>query len=188
MPHLIVPDCRKPYPADDAPGCYRVPLSQGRTAVIDGVDVERVGRFVWSYTPCPKELTAGCACRQAGPTANPRSVYLSRFVIRAAPDERVEYLDGNTLNCRRANLRRVSKRAPTNGRARKWRRPTTSVFKGVYFYARQQTWKAGICVNGRTVHLGTFATETEAAQAYDAAAREHFGPEARLNLPDVLLT
>lgn len=179
-----VPEDRKPYPHPDRPGVFVVPLTSGRVAFVAAGDAERVGRYVWSWTRDAKDLNDGHACRQYGRRGKATTVILGRFVIRAAPTDRVEYIDGNPLNCSRANLRLVPKRAPSNGRARKWRRPTSSRFKGVCLYRSGKSWFAAISVNYRSIHLGTFQTEEAAAMAYDDAAREHYGPQARLNFPD----
>lgn len=45
-------------------------------------------------------------------------------------------------------------------------------------------WSAYITVDRKRTHLGYFPTPEAAALAYDAAAREHFGPFARTNFPD----
>ncbi len=60
----------------------------------------------------------------------------------------------------------------------------SSRYKGVTRTSRRTSWMARIGIGGkREKHLGTFKTEEEAARAYDAAAREHFGEFARLNFP-----
>ncbi|KAJ6336234.1 hypothetical protein OIU76_006686 [Salix suchowensis] len=59
-------------------------------------------------------------------------------------------------------------------------------YKGV----RQRTWGKWVAEirgsnHGARLWLGTFDTSHEAAMAYDAAARKLYGPEAKLNLPEL---
>lgn len=60
----------------------------------------------------------------------------------------------------------------------------TSRFRGVSWHQRNAKWQAQIHVDSRTVHLGVWADEEQAARAYDAAARQHHGEFGRYNFPD----
>lgn len=70
---------------------------------------------------------------------------------------------------RRANLPGV--RAPGR-RALKPGTPHTS-YRGVSWRSDKRRWRAAISVNGRKHHLGSYATDVEAARAYDAACARH---------------
>ena len=58
--------------------------------------------------------------------------------------------------------------------------PPTSKFKGVS-KRNESKWRARITIDGCKIKLGYFATEFEAAEAYNKAASMHFGAFAKLN-------
>jgi hypothetical protein len=94
--------------------------------------------------------------------------------------EEVDHEDHNGLNNRRNNLRS----SPGLGNKQNRRKPrtgTTSNYKSVCL--SKGKFAASIEVQSKNTHLGYFESEVEAAQAYDAAARKHFGKFAAVNFP-----
>jgi len=81
---------------------------------------------------------------------------------------------------RRSNLRRTTNAL---NQANRRRVRSKSGFKGVSSDStkRERPWRAHITIEGRMKYLGGYATPEEAARAYDAAAREHFGEHAATN-------
>lgn len=60
----------------------------------------------------------------------------------------------------------------------------SSSYRGVSFSKSSKKWRAGIQVNGKSINLGDFKKEKEAARAYNAAAKEYFGKMAYQNPVD----
>jgi len=78
-----------------------------------------------------------------------------------------------------AELRRAARLARKSERA-------TSTFRGVFLASREtpRPWIAQLTIPGsRTMSLGTWQTELDAARAYDRAARHYDLPKSALNLP-----
>jgi hypothetical protein len=98
------------------------------------------------------------------------------------PDSKrcVDHIDGNRTNNHHDNLRWATH--SENSRNQKIQSNTSSVYKGVSFYKPTQKWTARFKPNEKQKHLGYFATEREAAEAYNAAAIEHYGDYAKINL------
>jgi hypothetical protein len=60
----------------------------------------------------------------------------------------------------------------------------TSQYRGVSWNKNKKKWDVSIRVNGKTVFRACFASESDAAHAYDIAARQCLGDKAILNFPD----
>lgn len=110
---------------------------------------------------------------------NRKPHYLHRLVMDAPQGSQVDHIDGNVLDCRRANLRLASH--AQNQRNSRIYRNNRSGFKGVSRYKRTGKWQACIKVDNKLRHLGYFPNPKEAAAAYDKAARELHGEFALTN-------
>lgn len=156
----------------------KIPLTQGKFAIVDSQDYERVNQFKWCFNRRP--AGDGYAQRSKYGGGRQKPVLLHRFIMGAKSSEFVDHVNGDKLDCRRSNLR-ISSVAGNNQN----RRPTkhSSKYKGVYWKKTKKRWIASIYMNGKQFWLGTFHNEKTAASAYDEAARELFGEFAYLNFP-----
>ena len=92
----------------------------------------------------------------------------------------VDHVNKDTLNNKVDNLRWATR--SENLQNSKKRKNTSSRFKGVSrFKYHQNYWQASIRKNGKSIYLGTFSSDTAAAQAYDRAALKLFGEFASIN-------
>jgi len=57
----------------------------------------------------------------------------------------------------------------------------TSIYRGVGYNKQHRRWMAWLNQPGKKTHLGMFATEEEAARAYDERAKKVLGSKAILN-------
>lgn len=110
-------------------------------------------------------------------------VRLSAVVAGSKSPQMVDHINGDALDNRRQNLR-LCVSAQNQRNRQKTPLPTSSRYKGVSRTKRERgKWAAHIEKGGKKTHLGVFGDETDAARAYDAAAREFFGEFARCNFP-----
>ena len=72
---------------------------------------------------------------------------------------------------------------PTQKTAEIWKKHIdgSSVDKGISYQTKARKWKGTIVLGRKCIHLGFFESEREAAEAYNAAAVEHYKEYAKLN-------
>jgi len=92
----------------------------------------------------------------------------------------VDHINFNGLDNRKANLRIVTHRQNVCHR-RKLDKTTRSRYKGAYWDEKMKRWRARIQINGKSIYLGVYKDEVEAAQAYDEGAKKYHGEFAVVN-------
>jgi len=161
-------------------GARWVALTKGMFALVDETDFVDVSRWNWCVMECVGLWYAmrGRTPEEVLSSGKKAPVLLHRYLLHE-PFEEVDHRNGDGLDNRRENLR-ASTHAQNMMNSPS--RVGSSRFKGVSL--SRGRWRATIRDDYRTVHLGRFDTEKEAAHAYDEAARRLHGSEfARVNFP-----
>lgn len=119
--------------------------------------------------------------RNVGAKRAQRTEMLHRVLLGLTEfDNLGDHEDHDTLNNRRSNLRPAT--YSQNLRNQRSHHGSSSAYLGVSWCVRDQRWRAHCQVEKKHRALGSFATEIEAAHAYDdAVCHDKF---ANLNFPE----
>ena len=145
----------------------------GMFALVDDEDYEAAAALRWSLIRPNLRCPHGIYCQAwvPGEGGTKRRLTLHRFLLEPGNGVMIDHINGDGLDCRRANLRLAThSQNQCNRRAR-----NGAAHKGVHRKPSGR-WAARIESGGRTDYLGTFDTPEAAAACYQEAAEVLHGP------------
>jgi len=161
-------------------GCAfrRIPLTQGKFAIVDAEDYERIAGYKWFAA----RFERGFYALRTGKDnkGRQRNVRMHREILGEPKGKIIDHINHNGLDNRRANIRVVTRQQNTWNK-RKQRGNCSSQYKGATWLKRAGKWQARITCNGKSIFIGYFDDQISAARAYDAKAAELYGDYAALN-------
>lgn len=156
-------------------------LSNHESAIVDSEDFERLNQHLWTVTVhngvkyAKRMINAGNGKR--------KHVYMHHEILQPREGMITDHKNRNGLDNRKNNLREVTfSQNLQNSKLRGGK----SQYRGVFLNPRLKSkpWFSKIGIgNGKKVYLGSFASEKQAAMAYDLAARKYYGENAAVNFP-----
>lgn len=162
-------------PASEIPNTRLVRLTNNEFALVDEDDFEKVNEHQWFVIFDKRNKYAG---RNHWIEGRRRTQTLHNFVMGGTKDK-IDHKNGNGLHNYKSNLRKCCNHQ--NSMNQKARNGCSSTYKGVCWNKRIQKFQCKIGYNYKTIHLGYFLDEIEAAKAYDDAAKKYFGEFANTN-------
>lgn len=164
-------------------------LSQGKVALVDLEDYEKVSKFKWFAHCNHGNWYAVTTLRTDG--IKRKSLKMHRLIMGAGEkDPIIDHINGNGLDNRRScNLRFAS---PSENARNMLRKPGKTGFTGVVYIKPRQGrgvggYQAQLSVTSdgkrRNIYLGFFSTPEDAHAAYCAAKAQHHGDFSRMRKP-----
>ena len=150
-------------------GSRIIPLTQGKYALVDEEDYERVNQYNWC-------LQVG---KYAGMYIEKEHYLMHRFIMNVTDSKVwVDHIFHDTLDNRKSQLRVCT---PSENSQNSRSNIGLSKYKGIHYHKKNNKWRACINTTNSRIHIGMFTNEEDAARAYDAKAKELFGEFAYLN-------
>ena|ERR1019366_6726036 len=159
-------------------------LTQGKVALVDEEDFERVNQYAWHTFVDTKNGRNYAIRRMPISDKNPKKVQnMHRFILGITdPKVQVDHIGSGIesgLDNRRSNLRIAT--CAENQRNRGKQKNNTSGFKGVHWNKSHGQYHARTIHNGKEISGGYFDDPREAAAKYNELAKKYHGEFAFFN-------
>lgn len=145
-------------------------------ALVDDEDYKRLNIYKWHPVIKGSVLYV---VRQDGKKNNRITHYMHREIIDIPDGKLIDHKNHDGLDNQRDNIRLCTQ--TENIRNARKRKNTSSIYKGVSYSKKRFKWESKIHIKNKTLHLGRYKKEIDAAIAYNKAALKLFGQFACIN-------
>ena len=156
----------------------QISLTQGLFAIVDDDNYEELSKHKWYASKIGKSYYAR---RDVGSPPNRKNILMHRQIMNASSDKDIHHVNNKRLDNRKSNLRECTRSqnlaAGNMNRCSK----KSSIYRGVGWDKIRKKWWAKITYQGKTINLGRYNRENQAAMAYNVKALRLFGEFACLN-------
>lgn len=144
-------------------------LTQDQTTIVSDEDYGRLSRNKWHAA-----WDSGTQTFYAQAGLKRKTIKMHRVILGVTnPKIHVDHINHDTLDNRRENLRLVDTRTNSSNQKDKENGKFSSRYTGVSWNQKNRKWFAGIRIDGKRKHLGSFDSEEEASKAYRSALDLH---------------
>lgn len=149
----------------------KIQLSQGKYAFVDDKNYKKLSKYKWHAQKFGKYWYA----------TRTEVVLMHRQImgLKKGNPLLVDHKDRDGLNNQKKNLRSCTKSQHQHTQKRKG--TGVSKYRGVSWNKKRKRWQAKIQFQGKTIMIGSFKNEKQAALAYDNKAKELFNEFAFSN-------
>ncbi|MCP4651218.1 MAG: hypothetical protein GY853_14215 [PVC group bacterium] len=157
-----------------------IPLTQGKFALVDDEDFKWLMKSNWNLiTPKGRKYAKTEKCTNKKRVCMYMHIEILKRHSTFKEGMDTDHIDGNGINNQKRNLRVCEHNKNLFNRGKQ--QNNTSGYKGVTWSKVAKKWISQIWCNKNRMHLGLFVDKTEAAKAYNEAAKKYHGEFARLN-------
>jgi hypothetical protein len=156
----------------------KIYIGEGLFTIVDPSDYYWLNRFHWSPRRNSNCVYAVRFLNEPGEKTKILSMH--REILNPPKGRLIDHRNRNPLDNRRVNLR-LATHSQNQFNKTKTSLKTSSKYVGVYREKHSNLWATKISHKGKSIWLGRFNSESEAAKAYDVAAKKYRGEFARLN-------
>ena len=141
---------------------------------------EKVGETIVDEILYYDLIKCSWCLKNDGYVFNSKLGLLHRYIMNYTGDNYIDHINGNKLDNRKNNLRIVTPKQ--NAQNISSQKNSTSKYIGVYYSKQNKKYMSRIHVNNKTLYVGSFQSEEDAAKARDEATLEYYGEYGKLNL------
>ena len=153
-------------------------LTQGKVALIDDEDFERLNQFNWyAHRSGNNWYAVRSSSRINGKQT---TIIMHREIMNTLLDMQVDHKNGNSLDNQKSNIRTCTHQQNQFNKINPQKNNKLGI-KGVRWYEKTKKFHARIGINGKYIHLGYYNVLGDADSAYRIAEEKYFCEFARCN-------